>query len=158
MAVKVGFAEQIRAATRKIEHEINEKCYEVGRYLFYSIIALTPNQAVPQPYWPQYPGYADGQMINNWFPVDGPSFSTQRTEDLDHRGGASKRRVRELRGKQFLGKDGTITLANNMHYAFRVEYAGWPKGGGPRGNWTGTRQPYAMVEHSIVLTSVRYKR
>lgn len=150
MATRAGsFAASIRGNIAKIETEINRKCYEISRELFLQIVELTPTKIGPV-----HGPYARGVLANNWFPVDGPGFSTAETDTKVPNGQASIDRIKALKGSQFFRKDGTVTLSNNIDYAFRAEWKGWPEEDNPR--WKNAK-PYHMVTLSLLLISARYK-
>ena len=150
MATRTGsFAASVSANKLKIELEINKKCYEISRELFLQIVELTPTKVGPV-----HGPYATGVLSNNWFPVDGPGYSTDEVDTRVPNGQASVDRIKTLQGTQFFRKDGEVTLSNNIKYAYRAEYAGWPEADNPR--WKGAK-PYHMVSLSLILVSARYK-
>jgi hypothetical protein len=150
MAINTSvFAQSVFANITKIEQDINRKCYQISRELFLSIVSKTPS--------PSNPGrYAKGELVNNWFPVDGPNFSSETTDARSATGAESIARINNDIGAagQFLRQDGTVTLSNNLDYAFRAEYRGWPEKDNAR--WRNA-QPYRMVAQSLMLISAKYK-
>lgn len=148
------FSQSIFKNILKTKQKINEKCYSISRELFFLIVEQTPNEDTG---WPQKANYSRGLLINNWFPQDGPGFSDATTSTKDHTASGSYARIQSLRGNQFFMRDGTVTLSNNISYAFRAEYAGWPQGEGPHGNWKGTRKPYRMVARALIKMAAKYK-
>lgn len=125
---------------------VNDTCYQIAREAFLSIVNLTPS--------PSHPGHtAKGLLVNNWFPVNGSGFSSSKTSSTSPYGAESIARIKSLRGGQFLDKDGTVTLSNNLHYAYRAEVLGWPASGG----WSGKVGPYRMVALSLQAVSARYR-
>lgn len=140
-----NFAQSIRLNSRAIMAQVNDKCYEIARELFTSIVNLTPS--------PTNPGdTAEGLLVNNWFPVDGSSFSDAKSSAKSPYGSASLARIKALTGRQFLRKDGTVTLSNNLSYAYRAEVLGWPQPA-----WSGSVGPYRMVAKSLQKVSAKYK-
>jgi hypothetical protein len=148
-----GFASQIRVFKAKAAVAINKQCYAISRQLFLFIVELSPDNDTT---FPQKANFAKGYLKNNWYPTDGAAFSSDEGSSADQSGSASKARILGLKGSQFLLRDGTVTLANNVKYAFRAEYDGWPEGGGPLGLWKGTRKPYAMIARSLILMQGKY--
>ena len=142
-----GFSKSFALNCQKALEAVNAQCYKITRELFLSIVELSPS--------PDHPGpTAKGVLVNNWFPVDGPSFSTATTSSRSRNGSQSISRINALQGRSFLGKDGVITLNNNLHYAYRAEVLGWPKSDG----WSGRiSTPYRMVALSLQKIGAKYK-
>lgn len=139
------FAQSIFLNSAKIMEDVNKKVYQISRELFLRIVDLTPS--------PAHPGEtAKGLLVNNWFPVDGPSFSSEKTSQKSPYGAGSIGRISALAGKQFLRQDGSVTLSNNLDYAYRAEVLGWPKEDG----WSGRVGPYRMVAKSIQTIAAKY--
>lgn len=143
--IRGSFAQSVELNSLAILREVNDRVYEIARELFRSIVQLTPS--------PSNPGdTAKGLLANNWFPVDGPGFSQATSTAKSSWGAASVARINALRGNNFFQKDGTVTLSNNLDYAYRAEVLGWPN---PR--WSGRVGPYRMVALSMQKVSARYK-
>lgn len=142
--IRGSFAQSILQNIAKIEQDVNDRVYEIARELFRSIVQLSPS--------PSNPGEtAKGLLANNWFPMNGPSFSTATTSATSSWGAASLARINALSGSNFIRKDGTVTLSNNLDYAYRAEVLGWPT---PR--WSGRVAPYRMVALSMQKVAARY--
>lgn len=152
-----SFTQSILAHNRKAMARVNDKCYEIARELFSSIVRLTPSPSSPGP-------QADGLLVNNWFPMDGVTFSQDKTDTESNNGAGSLGRIRSLKGRQFFLKDGAVTLANNLHYAYRAEVLGWPKKDGWSGSSSGRYDgridggPYRMVARSLQAVAAKYKK
>ncbi len=141
------FADSVRANTRKIMRTVNAQCLTIARELFLSIISLTPS--------PNHPGpYAAGWLANQWYPELGSDFSEELGGDLDAAGGGSITRVEAMLGNAmvFLEQDGSVTLTNNLPYAYRAEAVGWPAHDGYKGDIG----PYRMVAKSIQAIVAKY--
>jgi len=144
-----NFAQSVIQNSQKILQEVNDRCYYIARELFISVVLQTPS--------PDHPGpTAQGLLSNNWFPVNGSGFSSETTDTKHRSGGGSLTRIKTvLIGKQFLRKDGVVTLSNNLHYAYRAEVLGWPAP--PSGQWSGRIGPYRMVAKSLQKIGAKYK-
>lgn len=141
-----SFAQSVNANCHKAMLAVNAKCYQIAKELFTKIVDLTPSPTNPGP-------YAEGVLVNNWFPVDGSGFSSAETDASSSYGAGSRARIKSLQGFQFFRKDGTVTLSNNVHYAYRAEVLGWPQSDG----WSGRIGPYRMVARSLQAIAARYK-
>lgn len=130
----------------RVQQEVNDKVYKISIELFLLVVAKTPS--------PAFPGkYAAGLLANQWYPKVG-GFSAEEGTDTSPNGAASRARITALRGgKEFFGKNGVLTLTNNLHYAYRAEMLGWPASDG----WSGKVGPYRMVALSIQEIKARYK-
>ena len=142
------FADSLRANTKKVLLEVNQKSYNIARDLFATVVAFSPSPSNPGP-------FADGYLVNQWYPENGKDFSDELGPDSDTspNGQSSKSRIAALKGYKFNGRDGTVTLTNNTHYAYRAEALGWPEDEG----WSGKIGPYRMVARAIQLIGVKYK-
>jgi hypothetical protein len=85
--------------------------------------------------------------------MQGDTFSGETTTQTSPYGAGSMQRIRALKGREFYLKDGTLTLSNNLPYAYRAEVLGWPTKDG----WSGRVGPYAMVAKSLLQVSAKYK-
>ena len=136
----MGFANDLKLACESTEKEINSQVIKVATDLFRSIVNLTPSptseQAAPT---------ATGLLINQWYPQEGGGFSSSLSSSTSTNGSASLSRISELSSSnEFLGKDGVVTLTNNVDHSYRAEYQGWPQP-----FWSGRSVAHAMVGRSI---------
>lgn len=142
----LSFADDLKAKCDKMLVEVDRQCQHIAFELFTNIVILTPELT--------------GALENNWFPGTGVDFSTETTSVFSKDGGSqSKARIYSALGKgTFLTKDGSMTLANNLPYAYRAEVEGWPEGEGANGyRWSGQVGPYAMVDRAMKSTAARYR-
>lgn len=139
------FSDSLKANSDKILARVNNRCYAIARELFSLTVEYTPPSAAPGK-------WAQGLLINQWYPSNGSGFSSSLTNAKDKSGSGSLSRIKALSGTEFLGRNGSVTLANNLSYAYRAEKLGWPT---PQ--WTGTVGPYAMVAKSLMVVGAKYK-
>lgn len=144
--VRGSFAQSVNSNSWKIMLDVNEQVYKVARELFTSIVKLTPSPIQREA------ATAKGLLVNNWFPVNGSEFSSATTSSTSDYGAGSLTRIKALSGFNFFRKDGTVTLSNNLDYAYRAEVLGWPSP-----PWSGRVGPYRMVALSMQAVSARYK-
>jgi hypothetical protein len=134
-----SFADSVKANSDKILQHINKKCYSIVWQLFTSIVYKTP--------------VLKGELINSWYPKVGKDFSSEKTTIYNKSGAGSLARIKAVTsGAEFLGKDGVITMANNLDYSYRAEVLGWPQ---PL--WSGEKGPYRMVALSIQQVAAQNK-
>jgi hypothetical protein len=141
----MGFGASVLANGQKLLEKTNDKCLAIAKELFVSIVNLSPS--------PIHPGsWADGLLVNQWYPAVG-SFSNQVGTSTSPYGAESIARIYNLTDNStaFKGKDGMVTLSNNVSYAYRAEALGWPADEG----WTGKVGPYLMVAKSLQAVSAR---
>lgn len=132
-----GFAASVNLNSQKLLEKIDKKCYSIAWQLFTSIVHLSPVDK--------------GVLINNWFPKVGKEFSSETTTEKSLNGSGSLSRINALaKSKTFFGKDGVLTLANNISYAYRAEMLGWPQP-----EWSGKVGPYRMVARSLQAIAAR---
>ena len=143
----LNFSASIDRQIHRVKEEINAKCYKISIELFLSVVRLSPS--------PSNPGrHATGLLANQWYPKAGAGWSSEKTDSTSGTGAASKARITALRGgREFYGKNGRLSLANNLHYAYRAEMLGWPEKDG----WSGKVGPYRMVALSLQAIAARYK-
>ena len=145
-----AFADSVRMNSDAMLKRIQIQIYTIARQLFIEIVQATPSVT--------HPGYyAKGLLANQWYPQLGAGFSPEATEETDDGGRDSINRiVTEIdvlsSNPQFLGKDGTVTLTNNLPYAGRAESVGWPEP-----EWSGRQGPYHMVALSLQAIAAKYK-
>lgn len=125
---------------------VNAQCLTIARELFVSIINLTPS--------PDHPGkFAHGWLANQWYPDSRGDFSEELSGDTDPAGSASLQRVDSFLAKPFFfDMDGTVSLTNNLSYAYRAEAIGWPASDGYKGDIG----PYRMVAKSLQAIVAKY--
>jgi hypothetical protein len=139
------FSQSIRASSQNLLVAVNNKVYSIAWELFTTVVKLTPSKANPGP-------HAKGLLANQWYPQEG-SASTARSNAMSDNGAGSLARIQAmLGGTEFLGKDGKLTLTNNIDYAILAETEGWqpPK-------WRGTK-PYMMVAKSLQIIAAKHKK
>lgn len=134
-----------------LKKNIDRVLLETNYKLTNTAYTLFNRAVIRSPHVGQGP-YVSGHFINNWFPaVNG--YDTSTTSDVDPDGAGSTARINSVvkGSKAFYKRDGFISLCNNLDYAIRVEYTGWPKGYDPKTgwNWTGQRMIYAPVQYAM---------
>lgn len=140
----MDFAEKIKAFQQKALLEANRKVSLAVESLFTDVVVLTPSPANPG-------DYAQGHLVNQWMPEAGGTFSSDVNISTNPNGSDSLSRIKVLLTEQlFFGKDNIITLTNNVDYAYRAEYVGWPSGDSSTGwHWSGKVGPYKMVATAV---------
>lgn len=134
--------EQASASTNKIVKELLEQ-----------VVVRSPSPAMNPT-----PAFAKGHLANQWYPLIGSQFSTAVALDASITGSGSLSRISSiLLSKPFHGKDNTITMANNVDYAYRAEVLGWPAGTGTNGwIWSKNTGPYLMVRGAMQYIAGKY--
>lgn len=114
-----GFASSLRQNAWKKLDWANRRVYIIAKVLFARVVELSPS--------PDNPGeYAKGWLANQWYPEAG-DFSEELSGATSDNGSASLGRIHAMSGLEFFGRDGKLTLTNNLHYAYRAETLGWPQ-------------------------------
>lgn len=134
----LSFADSVKANSQKILAHINKKCYSITWQFFTSVVIFSPS--------PNNPGETSkGLLANQWYPSVGRNFSTGLSSSISPYGSESLSRINTIvKGEEFLGKDGVMTMTNNVSYAANAESIGWPA---PQ--WSGRVSPYRMVALSM---------
>lgn len=138
-----SFADSLKQNITRVQTEVNFKINTVAYNLFTRIVNNSPHLGDGP--------YVAGHFVANWWPAvnDFDSSVSDTTSD----GSDSMDRIDSLvkQSNAFFQKDGFVSLSNNVDYAFRVEYAGWPAGkdAATGWTWTGMRQVYAPVDSSF---------
>lgn len=142
-----AFMDSLNRNILRVKQEVNDKIYKISIELFLSIVAKSPS--------PSNPGeYAKGLLANQWYPKTGSGFSDELGTSISPNGASSRARINALQGgREFLNKDGRLSLSNNVHYAYRAEMLGWPISDG----WSGRVGPYRMVALSLQAIAGKYK-
>lgn len=145
----VSFGNSVKANSAKILQQTNAQVYKIASYCFVLAVLNSPS--------PENPGdFAKGVLVNQWYPVDGPQFSSELGEATSPGGSASLTRIGSVispaSGTQFLNKDGSVTLANNVPYGILAEKYGWQPP-----NWSGRVGPYQMIALAIQATLAKYQ-
>lgn len=142
----MGFSDSVRKTSEKMKNQINNTATEIAKDLFETAVFLTPVSDPNQK--------KRGELKNNWhigigIGVRQKSYSTI----FNILGTESIQQISTIKNsKEFLGKDGEVSITNIVNYGFRAEYAGWPA---PR--WKNSH-PYAMMRNSLTLVSSKYKK
>ncbi len=141
----MSFAAHLRKNIERVLLEVNYKINHRAYIFFNYIVKKSPHEG-------QGP-YASGHFINNWFPaINGYDSSTTGSVDADGAGSLSRIEAVVKGSKAFYRKDGFVTLSNNLNYAHRIEWTGWPKGydAVTGWNWTGQRMIYAPIAFAML--------
>lgn len=146
---KKSFSDKLKAITSKQKKEIDAKICLFSRELFHSIIEYTP---VGKEWYGNFHNEKPGWLVNNWQPAVNSTNTSLQQRSGPNKTGAHRRIDGAITNGSFI-KDGYVTLTNNVPYAFRAEYAGWPA---PQ--WTGSTGPYGMVRKSVVDVISKYGR
>jgi len=134
-----SFADSVKANCQKILEAVDKKSYSITSQLFSSIVYLSPS--------PDNPGKtAKGLFANQWYTQIGTSPSSELTSATSPYGSDSLARINSLANQKiFYGKDGAVTLTNNVPYGILAERLGWLDA-----PWSGNVGPYRMVERSFI--------
>ena len=141
----LSFAASIRGNGAAILQKVNKEVYRIAWELFTQVVKFTPS--------PSQPGrFAKGVLANQWYPSVGKGVSTVGTDRSDT-GAASLERINAFcKGTEFVGKDGMVTLSNNVPYAYNAEVEGWPAP-----EWSGKIKAYRMVARSLIAVAAKNK-
>jgi hypothetical protein len=118
----------------------SNSCNKIVEDYFVKHVTLSPKEPSA--------AYAKGLLINSWFPAVGKSPSTIVGTTVNMEGADSIDRIKGMLAQNpFWGKNNTVTLSNNISYAYRADKIGWPRGlDAPSGwNWSGNVGPYMMT-------------
>lgn len=149
----LGFSASIDANILRIKSLTNAAVYKISIELFRRIVERSPS--------PEHPGpFALGLLANQWYPREG-GFSSAVGTDTSPNGIASYNRISAITvdgGNEFLGRDGLLTLSNNVDHAYRAEVLGWPSPAwsGKTGS-DGQGGPYRMVALSLQEIAAKYR-
>jgi hypothetical protein len=146
----MDFAQSVKANSKKLLANVNKQCYTIAKELFLKAVELSPSKVNPGP-------WATGLLVNQWYPNNGKSFSSDVGTDTSPYGASSISRIKQLAELEFMSKDGVVTLSNNVDHAYRAEKLGWttPPWSGKSGK-DGRGSPYAMVSLSIQFIKAKY--
>jgi len=139
----MGFADSLKKNIDNRFKEVASKIVEVFQVTGGVVVSFSPTQ-------PGAP-HAKGEFINNWFPMlNGESSDTTSTFDFSGTGSLSRIQNFGQTAEVYFskGKDGYMTLSNNVDYAYLVEYSGWPSG----------KPPYAPIRNSIPVVVTMFKK
>lgn len=137
------FSDHLKKNIERVLQEVNYKITWVAYQYFVRIVQNSPHVGDGP--------YVAGHFVANWFPAVN-SFDMSITGATSN-GEDSIARIESIvkNSNAFFQKDGFVSLSNNLNYAFRVEYAGWPAGKDlvSGWTWTGMRRVYAPVANSF---------
>lgn len=111
---------------------------------FVKHVTLSPSKnSTPEAYW------SKGILIDSWYPSIGKSPSSVVGSTANMSGSDSIERIRGMLAQNpFWGKDNTVTLANNVSYAYRADKVGWLKNDPTNTtgwDWSGNVGAYMMT-------------
>lgn len=147
------FTKDIEAFATKALLQASNSVSNITEELLGEVVMNTPS--------PENPGqYSKGLLANQWYTESGGLFSSALGSATNAAGMGSLSRIKEsLASKPFLGKDNTVTMTNNVSYAYRAENLGWPAGEGENGwHWSGRVGPYKMVGKAISKIEGKYAK
>jgi hypothetical protein len=140
-----SFTESLQKNIERVKQEVDAKIIEQAQELFKLIVFYSPAQPSAQ--------YAKGQFKNSWYAVPDGFNETSISLNYDSSGADSLLRIDVLKDSNaFYGKDGFVSLTNNLPYSRNIEYAGWMKQEDAR--WHDT-PPYAPVRTAITLIATK---
>lgn len=148
----MGWADNIK---RKLNQDamqaVNDKIIDEAIVLGTLLVANSPEKPEAE--------YAKGLFKNSWYVAVNEFDPTVGTQ-ADMSGAGSLARIASLKGTNwFAQRDGFISFTNNLDYAFRVEFAGWPQGEGENGwVWSGRVGAYAPVRNSVIAYKAYLKK
>lgn len=87
-----------------------------------------------------------GRLRGNWI-ISSGAPQTDTVEITDPDGKTTTKKVEDFANKLPM-KDGTVFLANNLPYAYRIEFEGWSH----------TKAPEGMVRKNFIRVSNNLKR
>lgn len=140
----MDFGASVAANVEKLKAKVNDQCLNITQHLFLKIVEGSPSPHNPGP-------FADGLLVNQWYPAVNGHSGSVGTDTSPYGAGSIARISTTLNGsKEFFGKDGMISLSNNVPYAGLAESIGWqpPK-------WRG-KAGYFMVLKALQDTAARY--
>lgn len=142
----MGFTDSIRKSIKTVQEDINTATNKIAIDLFTEVVKRTP--IADGTFGPP------GTLVNNWYFGQGiGNYNTSFSASPNPSANTSYNEIARARdSKEFIGKDGEISLTNSTSYGYRAEYIGWPK---PK--WSGRVGPYAMVRNSLTVISAKYK-
>ena len=110
----MGFAEDIQRNINQAMTNISDNLNQITGKLFYGIEQDTP--------------VLTGMLTNSWYTDTKGVFSGIVGTSADKSGSASISRIRGTLGTlPFLNKDNSVTMSNNISYAYLAEVDGWAK-------------------------------
>ena len=137
----MSFFESLQENIQKALVETNNKINKEAILTFRDVVAETPNPDMPDKAF-----YSKGLLVNQWYPKFG-GFSSELTSAKDDHGFNSLDRINSIsEEKEFLGKDGEVSLSNNVSYAIQADKIGWY-----------FTAPYAMVDKAIIRAKARMR-
>jgi hypothetical protein len=139
-----SFLDSLKSNIERVQTEVNDKITDVAYKLFYRVVNNSPHVGDGP--------YVAGHFVANWFPAVN-SYDTSITT-VTSNGSDSLARIDSIvkTSKAFYGKDGFVSMSNNLNYAANVEWKAWPAGKDPVSGWTwtGMRRYYAPVSTSLL--------
>lgn len=132
--------------------QASNSCNKIVEEYFVKHVTLSPKEPTA--------AYAKGLLINSWFPAIGKSPSMIVGKVANMEGTDSIMRIKAIVAQNpFWGNDNTVTLANNLDYAYRADKVGWPRFDATNKttwNWSGNVGPYMMTSLAKAYI-MRYK-
>ena len=146
----MSFADDIKAISERTLKLASDNTNKIVSDLFTQVVVRSPS--------PSNPGhYAKGLLVNQYYTQVGEGYSSAVSSSTSLSGSDSLQRINDtLASSPFLGKDNTVTLANNTEEAYYADKLGWVKGQGTNGwIWKGT-VPYMMTHGAISYIQNKY--
>jgi hypothetical protein len=147
------FLADIQAFAEKAMMDASVSTSFIAEDAMTAVVVNSPSPANPGP-------YAKGLLANQWYSKIGDDYSSEVSTSSNPNGIASLSRIKStLAAQPFYKQDGTVTLTNNLSYAYRAEMLGWPAGEGDNGwHWSGRQGPYRMVAKSMTYIGSKYSQ
>lgn len=134
-----AFAKSVLQNTKQVQQELNDNIIQFAQEAFVSVVEKSPSKLIGS-------NYAEGELKNQWYPAAN-ALSSSLTSAKSQVGADSLSRISSMDSwKTFLGKDGYVSLTNNISYAYQAEALGW-----------GYTTPYGMVERAYIEAKAKLK-
>ncbi len=141
----MGWASGIKSKMEQQKSQTNEAVIDTVELFGKLLIENSPTQPDAV--------HSTGLFKNSWY-VSVNEFDPSIGTVPDSSGSGSLARLDELKSVDwFKTRDGFISFTNNLDYAYRVEYLGWPSP-----TWSGTVGAYAPVRNSVIALKGAVKK
>ncbi len=147
----MSFSDDVQSWANKALQQVSDKNNQIVQDAFSQMVFRSPSPVNPGP-------YAKGLLVNQYYTMVGPGYSTAVSSSKNPSGADSLSRIAStISSNPFLGKDNSVSLSNNTWESYHADVIGWRAGAGSKGLVRLGAAPYMMTSGTLNYIQNKYQ-